>query len=129
MFLDEVLVTAPKLQPKTEYEKILGAFTLRENDIKKSGAMEVNTLLVQNIAGLSLQDRRYAFRGSKSVCVILDGVMQNPLLEVKETQAAFELLQSMSPDAVMQIDFVKGPQADVLYRYGKVHIYRRILQL
>ena len=118
LFLDEVLVAAPKLQPKTEYEKILGAFTVREDDIRKSGAMEVNTLLVQKIAGLSLQDRRYVFRGAKSVCVILDGVMQNPLLEVKETQAAFELLQSMSPDAVMQIDFVKGPQVISIHPYA-----------
>ena len=52
LFLDEVLVTAPRKEPKTEYEKFPMSQSIKEEDIAQSGAIDMSTLMQQKIASL-----------------------------------------------------------------------------
>lgn len=53
-FMDEVMVTAPQIKPRTEYERTGNVLSIREEAIEQSGTQDVYNLLKQKIPGLSL---------------------------------------------------------------------------
>ena len=121
LFLDEVVVTAPKLEFRTEAENNIANKAIKESEIEESGVADLPTLLYQKIPSLQMgykKDERsnepipiISMRGDGSpVAVILDGVMLNPLLELDNLQA-LQTINSLSKDDVMQVDVIKGAQA------------------
>ena len=120
LFLDEVLVTAPRKEHKTEYEKFIMNQSIKEEDIAQSGAIDMSTLMQQKIASLQfgklIDDEEneiaiIAMRGTP-VLIILDDVMLNPLItDNNENLAALQVIQSLNPQDISQIDVIKGVSA------------------
>ncbi|WP_455672077.1 MG2 domain-containing protein [Phocaeicola sp.] len=108
IFLDEVLITAPRKVYKTEYEKVLGAISIKEEDIRQSGAQDIAMLLQLKIAGLNMVG--FSIH-DKSILVILDGVMLNPDNSSASKEALRQILYTLSPDNIEQIDVIKGAQS------------------
>jgi outer membrane receptor for ferrienterochelin and colicin len=52
--MDEVMVTAPKVEPLTQYERVANVLSIREESIEQSGTQDVYNLLKQKVPGLSL---------------------------------------------------------------------------
>lgn len=53
-FMDEVMVTAPKVEPLTQYERVANVLSIKEESIEQSGTQDVYNLLMQKVPGLSL---------------------------------------------------------------------------
>ena len=117
LFLDEVLVTAPRKEHKTEYEKFIMNQSIKEEDIAQSGAIDMSTLMQQKITSLQFgkliddDENECAIiemRGTP-VLKILDDVRLNPLItDTYENMAALQVVQSLNPQNISQIDVIKG---------------------
>ena len=110
LFLDEVIVTAPKIKQNTDYEKnIMGTISLKEQMIEQSGTMDLFTFLRQTIPGIGIttiekKDETYnavTFR-NEEVTFFLDGSMYKGGRQM-------ELLRSIYKEDIEQIDVVKPP--------------------
>lgn len=118
LFLDEVIVTAPQMEQKTEYENIQDNKSIKEEEIKQSGTIEMRTLLLQKIPSFQMGNlidekgnTHYVITIRKEpALVILDGVMLNPLI-YSDAQYAIETIQSLDPNNISQIDVIRGATA------------------
>ena len=120
IFLDEVLVTAPKFVPKTEYESRLGVVSVRAKEIEQSGVLDIPTLLRQKLGGISIGADRYGakyilYRGAP-VTIIIDGtVYVDTGGEHGKYHSAHQFLMMMNKNDIEQIDFIKGAAGVVPY--------------
>ncbi len=118
-FLDEVLVTAPRKVYKTEYESVMGSASIKEEEIEKSGALDLRTMLRQKVPGLiPVSVKRadgtigYEVRiRNEKVLFIVDGVMWNSDESPQSDEAVLQLLDTFSPTNIEQIDVIKGAQS------------------
>ena len=53
-FMDEVMVTAPKVEPLTQYERVANVLSIKEESIEQSGTQDVYNLFMQKVPALSL---------------------------------------------------------------------------
>ena len=76
IFLDEVIITASKYVPKTEYETIIGAKSIKEDKINQSGVNELLPFLRQQYAAINWIEKNgfimLTIRGEPAT-VIFDG--------------------------------------------------------
>ncbi len=120
LFMDEVLVTAPRKVYGTVYERTIGASTIKEEELNRSAAMDVRTLLRQKISGFvytQMYDKNigwyeaYSMRGN-SILFILDDVPLNPPPTNPSSEKQVEIwMKSFPVRDIGQIDVIKGPQA------------------
>lgn len=113
IFLDEVLVTAPKVIPKTEYENVIGVISIKAGEIKQSGVLNIPTLLAQKIAGCSIARNsegipKIFIRGSVATIVIDGTVFQEVGDEGDKYSNVHDFLLNMNKDDIAQIDVIKG---------------------
>ena len=113
LFMDEVIVTAPKIKPRTEYETKEGnVLSIREKSIEESGVQDVVTFLRQKIPGFNFRevvvneetDERYltiSMRGSEAT-LILDGSMYKYGQQIA-------VLRTLNKDDIEQVDVLKSP--------------------
>ena len=120
LFMDELIVTAPKIEFETEYEKLQENKTTKEEEIAKSGAPDMLTLLYQKIPSFRMASRydeeeeEYIYDimiRNTPVLVMLDDVMLNPLMGGTDNMYAMEAINSLRPEQIAQIDVIKGAQA------------------
>lgn len=112
-FMDEVIVTAKKREPKTEYEKLLFTKSIREEEIRQSGALDVGMLLQQKIPGLwvgpNQKGIRYVMRRGTPVTFILNGVIiynfENSE-NCEQVDSPHDIVLSMNKEDIVQIDIV-----------------------
>ena len=118
--MDELIVTAPKIEFETEYEKLQENKTTKEEEIAKSGAPDMLTLLYQKIPSFRMASRydeeeeEYIYDimiRNTPVLVMLDDVMLNPLMGGTDNMYAMEAINSLRPEQIAQIDVIKGAQA------------------
>jgi hypothetical protein len=106
-FMDEVIVTASKKSPRTEYEKLIGAKTVTEEKIKKSGVKELLPFLTQNFPSTNWIEKDgsiiFTIRGGYAT-VIFDGSHCSPW-----DPGSQDFLKSFLLDDVAQIDIVYPP--------------------
>ena len=106
-FMDEVIVTASKKSPRTEYEKLIGAKTVTEEKIKKSGVKELLPFLTQNFPSTNWIEKDgsiiFTIRGEYAT-VIFDGSHCSPW-----DLGSQDFLKSFLLDDVAQIDIVYPP--------------------
>ena len=106
-FMDEVIVTAKMLEPKTEYETTIGARTVKEDRIKKAGTSSLIMFLQQHFAGINWIDSCGAFtitmRGSP-VTVIFDGSYCRGY-----DKGSQDFLRNFQMHDIAQIDVIPAP--------------------
>ena len=106
-FMDEVIVTASKKSPRTQYEKLIGAKTVTEEKIKKSGVKELLPFLTQNFPSTNWIEKDgsiiFTIRGGYAT-VIFDGSHCSPW-----DPGSQDFLKSFLLDDVAQIDIVYPP--------------------
>ena len=117
MFMDEVIVTAKKREPKTEYEKLLFTRSIREEEIRQSGALDVGMLLQQKIPGLWVGPNekgvRYVMKRGTPVTFILNGVIiynfenTENFENFERIDSPHDIVLSMNKDDIAQIDLVR----------------------
>lgn len=107
LFLDEVIVTASSRIPKTIYEKINGAKSIKENRIKNSGVTDLLTFLRQQYPAISWTENEgnvvLLLRG-KPVTIILDGFIGRAY-----DLGSHEVLRNFQMKDVEQIDIITAP--------------------
>ena len=107
LFLDEVIVTASSRIPKTIYEKINGAKSIKENRIKNSGVTDLLTFLRQQYPAISWIENEgnvvLLLRG-KPVTIILDGFIGRAY-----DLGSHEVLRNFQMKDVEQIDIITAP--------------------
>ncbi len=103
IFLDDVLITAPKKVYKTEYERAPSAKTIKEKDIAQSGALTLEILIRQKYG--------YVPRG----VYLLDGVMINPDKSETSQWALKNTLETLRPQDIEQIDYINALDAMGFY--------------
>ena len=116
-FMDEVIVTAKKREPKTEYEKLLFTRSIREEEIRQSGALDVGMLLQQKIPGLWVGPNekgvRYVMKRGTPVTFILNGVIiynfenTENFENFERIDSPHDIVLSMNKDDIAQIDLVR----------------------
>ena len=111
LFLDEVIVTAPRIEEKTEYEDIIqGRKSIKEEEIKQSGSLDLWTLLQQKVAGISIGLVKSP-TGVEYPTILLRN-SEVTLIVDKTTYkdgAQMDLLKTLYKEDVMQIDVIKTP--------------------
>ena len=79
LFLDEVIVTAPKIKFKTEYEKIIGAKSIREETISQSGAIDIPSIIRQHVPSVQIttdeEEHITILLRGKPATLLVDGVI------------------------------------------------------
>ena len=120
MHINEIVVTAPKVTQGTEYEKILGSTSIKEDEIARTGIQHIITFLRQKIPALTIMQKEYqkgthydvlAIRG-ETVAIVLDGAFLNPLMiDPSESEQALQLINTLRMEDIHQIDVIKGAQA------------------
>ena len=117
LFLDEVLVTAPHKEPKTQFENVHMNKSIIEEDISQSGAIDMSTLMQQKITSLQMgiliddEGNNIAVikMRNEPILVVLDDVTLNPLVvNNDENLAALQVIRSLNPQDISQIDVIKG---------------------
>ncbi len=118
IFMDEVLVTASKKVYKTEYERIIGAKSIKEEQLAKSGALDLRTLFQQLIPGFTNVTQMSSGGGKDEIIkisnsralVLIDGIMMNSDQSSASNDAVLMILNTLNPSDIEQIDVIKGPQ-------------------
>lgn len=110
LFLDEVIVTAPKIEQKTEYENIQGSKSVKEKEIKQSGSLDLLTLLKQKIGGISIGIAKRP-TGEEYQTVQLRGNEVTFLVDkiIYKGGSQMDILKTLSKEDIMQIDIIKSP--------------------
>lgn len=113
LFLDEVIVTAPKKKPKTDYERIIGAKSIKEEIIKQSGINDLPTFLGQHIPSCQvIIDKdghiQIHLRG-KSATLFVDEVMYRLEFINGKNIGTQDILRYLNKDDIEQIDVIKAP--------------------
>ena len=107
IFLDEVVVTASKYVPKTEYETVIGAKAVKEEVIERSGVNDFITFLKQHFPSMNSIEKDgsiiITYRGCH-VTVILDGSYCRSY-----DLGSQDFLRTFLMQDVSQIDFVRPP--------------------
>lgn len=107
IFLDEVLVTAPKFTSKSEYAKILVSRSINEDRINQSGVTELLPFLRQQHAAISWSETNgeliVLMRGAP-VSVIIDGSIYRAF-----TPESHSILRNFFLRDVAQIDIINSP--------------------
>lgn len=129
LFLDEVIVTAPKITPKTDYERIIGAKSIKEEAIKQSGAIDIPTFIQQHIPACKVivdenEHIEIRLRGGPAT-LFIDGVMyRNEIVDGKNIGNQ-DILRLLNKDDIEQIDVIKAPYSliyDPMNNHGIVAI-------
>ena len=106
-FIDEVIVTAKRLEAKTEYENLIGAKSIKEERIKHSGVNEILPFLRQQCASFNWIERGgsiiLTLRGDP-VTVILDGSICYPWVFGSQ-----DFIKNYPMFDIMQIDIIYPP--------------------
>ena len=107
IFLDEVIITASKNRPKTEYETVIGVKTVKEEEIERSGVIDLITFLQQHFPSMNSIEKDGSFiltnRGGP-VTVILDGSYCRAY-----DIGSQDFLRTFLMQDVSQIDFIRSP--------------------
>ena len=107
IFLDEVIITASKNRPKTEYETVIGVKTVKEEEIERSGVIDLITFLQQHFPSMNSIEKDGSFiltnRGGP-VTVILDGSYCRAY-----DLGSQDFLRTFLMQDVSQIDFIRSP--------------------
>ena len=107
IFLDEVIITASKNRPKTEYETVIGAKAVKEAVIGRSGVNDFITFLKQHFPSMNSIEKDgsiiITYRGCH-VTVILDGSYCRSY-----DLGSQDFLRTFLMQDVSQIDFVRPP--------------------
>lgn len=132
LFMDEVIVSAPKIEQRTEYESRLGnVLTIKEKAIEQSGTEDAYMLLKQKVPGLSLvevkgvglssmsmaefvnvfavnakEEEKYLTIGIRGdeVALIVDGNIYKGGLQL-------DVLKTLQKRDIAQIDFIRPPSS------------------
>ncbi len=96
IFLDDVLITAPKKVYKTQYERIIGARTIKEKALEQTGAFNLKILLRQKYG--------YVPGG----LYLLDEVPINLGDSELGSWALSNILETLHPRDIEQIDYING---------------------
>ena len=117
LFLDEVLVTASKIKPMTEYEKVPMGKSIKEKDIAQSGTIDMHTLLQQKVPGIQMgtytdeegESHSIIALRNTPILVIVDDVVLNPLItDDYENMQAIQIINSLNKEDIAQIDVIRG---------------------
>ena len=105
IFLDEVIVTASEIQPKTEYETLIGAKSVKSEELESSGVDDFLTMLRQQFPGLQVYgdgggNVSLGFR-NEPVSVFLDGIRYEP--------GTYGFIGRLDKNDIEQLDLVKSP--------------------
>ena len=107
IFLDEVSVTAPKKKPRTEYETVIGAKSIKEDRISQSGVNDLLTFLRQQYAAINWIEKDgfllLTLRGAV-VTVYLDGSIARAY-----DLGSHDVLRNFLLRDVAQIDIIPPP--------------------
>ena len=107
IFLDEVVITAPNIVQETEYEKLIGSVSIKEERINESGIEDLLTFLKQQYPSINWIDKdgsvTLTLRG-EPVTVILDGSICRPY-----DTGSQDFLRTYLLIDVEQIDIIKSP--------------------
>ena len=118
LFLDEVIVTAPKKQPKTDYERIIGAKSIKEETILQSAIKDLPTFLEQHIPSCQIiTDKdghiQILLRGTAAT-LFIDEVMYRLEIVDGKNIGNQDILRHLLKDDIEQIDVIKAPYS-VIY--------------
>ena len=118
LFLDEVIVTAPKKQPKTDYERIIGAKSIKEETILQSAIKDLPTFLEQHIPSCQIiTDKdghiQILLRGTAAT-LFIDEVMYRLEIVDGKNIGNQDILRYLLKDDIEQIDVIKAPYS-VIY--------------
>lgn len=107
LFLDEVIVEAPRITYKTEYEKVIGSQSIKEDRIEQSGVEDLPTFLKQQYPSIGWDEKDGAFtltfRGA-AVTVIFDGSICRPY-----DTGSQNFLRTFQKNNIAQIDLIRPP--------------------
>lgn len=104
VFLDEVLVTAPKKkETKTVFQTVLGAKTMDEEEIERSGASDFAMLVASRFPGFQSFNGCLRYHGYPALLMI-DQVLNDDVARCDM------LTQSLRVEDVEQIDVIKDAQ-------------------
>lgn len=114
IFLEDVVVTARKKVYKTPYERIPGAITIKEEDIKHSPMQDLPTYLLSRIPGLmftlnGLIYNRQVSNSNQHIKIILND------FPIHDDQMAKTILETLPMRDIEQIDFNKEPSAGLAW--------------
>lgn len=98
IFLEDVVVTAPKKVNKTPYESILGVLTFREEEIKKTSMQDLPTFLQSRLPGLMFTANGFMHEDAY-IHIILNG------FPIYDKKLASLTLSSLRIQDIEQIDY------------------------
>lgn len=113
LFLDEVIVTAPKINPKTDYERIIGAKSIKEEAIKQSATNDLTTVLKQHIPSCQVitdkdEHTQMLLRGAPAT-LIIDEVMYRLEIIDDKNIGTQDIIRLLNKDDIEQIDVIYAP--------------------
>ena len=114
-FMDEVMVTAPKVEPRTQYESAINVLSIREESIEQSGTQDVYNLLKQKVPALSL--------------IELEGEPGAGAMSMSEFHNVFAFPNQQRPDSEKEKYITLGVRGDEVSLIVDGSIYRKGMQL
>ena len=122
IFMDEVIVTAPRRVYKTDYERLLNTKTIREEEIEQSGALNIGILLAQKIPGVSIgyneMGFRYVMKMGTPVTFVLDGCIIYNITMPSSPDSPHDIILNMNKDDIAQIDLIRGADGATIAPYA-----------
>lgn len=121
IFLDEVVVTAPRRVYVTEYEKLMNTKSIREEEIMKSGAQDICMLLMQKVPGIrweiNKKGDRYIMKRGFPVTFIIDGTIIFNNVDTSseaDSSSPHDLVMMLNKFDIAQIDIVTGAETTTI---------------
>ena len=113
LFLDEVIVTAPKIKFKTEYEKIIGAKSIREETISQSGAIDMPSIIRQHVPSVQIttdeEEHITILLRGKPATLLVDGVIYRLETVDGKNIGTQDILRYLNKNDIEQIDVIHAP--------------------